>query len=283
MLQEIFARNALSKEDVLMGLEVHRAVLEAGLVGHDATERRTLAATCRPPGRQWEEDGLTFAEFAGKIVPGCRATLSAMRHDKLHKLLAAAPREWTGRVQKARLLEACLQVLPAEYLDPVEDGEGALPGNAVLQELIRLYSEGAEGYSLPEIALKLQAISEDTPRSIFIVLDLAADVASADGRQAVATRLAQLCGEGGGPLSCVVHNAAVIGELCNVDQLTLAGYQRTMAINVEGPLFLTQALKPSFSSGSRVLHISSGAAHRPLEGCLTYCTSRSVAGDAVPG
>eukprot|EP00439_Symbiodinium_sp_Y106_P040152 s440_g4.t3 len=70
LLQEIFWRNSRSKEDVLMGLEVHRAVLEAGLVGHDAPERRSVAAACRPPGRQWEEDGLTFAEFAGKRLSG---------------------------------------------------------------------------------------------------------------------------------------------------------------------------------------------------------------------
>lgn len=108
------------------------------------------------------------------------------------------------------------------------------------------------------------------------VEDLAADVASAEGRAAVAQRLAQLCRDGGGALSCVVHNAAVVGELGSMEQLTPAGFQRTMAINVEGPLFLTQALKPNLGQGSRVLHISSGAAHRPLEGCLTYCTSKAA-------
>jgi len=61
-----------------------------------------------------------------------------------------------------------------------------------------------------------------------------------------------------------------------VEQLTQEGFQRTMAINVEGPLFLTQALRPLLAYGSRVLHISSGAAHRPLEGCLTYCTSKAA-------
>jgi len=163
LLQEIFWRNSRSKEDVLMGLEVHRAVLEAGLVGHDAPERRSVAAACRPPGRQWEEDGLTFAEFAGKIVPTCRATLSAMRHDKLHKLVAAAPREWTGRVPRLRLMEAAIQVLPSEYPDAVEEGEEAAPGSpaTVLQDIVRQYCEGVEGYSLAEVAVKLQAMSEE--------------------------------------------------------------------------------------------------------------------------
>ncbi|CAK8996809.1 unnamed protein product [Durusdinium trenchii] len=103
-----------------------------------------------------------------------------------------------------------------------------------------------------------------------------ADVGTTEGRQLVAQRVAELC-QGGTALSCVVHNAAVTGEVGSVAQVTEEDFSKTMAINVEGPLFLTRELLPLLlESKGRVLHISSGAAHRPLEGCLTYCTSKAA-------
>eukprot|EP00913_Durusdinium_trenchii_P006687 g6284.t1 len=110
-----------------------------------------------------------------------------------------------------------------------------------------------------------------------------ADVGTTEGRQLVAQRVAELC-QGGTALSCVVHNAAVTGEAAglvgdvgSVAQVTEEDFSKTMAINVEGPLFLTRELLPLLlESKGRVLHISSGAAHRPLEGCLTYCTSKAA-------
>ena len=48
-----------------------------------------------------------------------------------------------------------------------------------------------------------------------------------------------------------------------------------MAINLEAPLFLTQALLPYFIRGARILHLSSGAAHRPMAGNGAYCISKA--------
>jgi NAD(P)-dependent dehydrogenase (short-subunit alcohol dehydrogenase family) len=49
-----------------------------------------------------------------------------------------------------------------------------------------------------------------------------------------------------------------------------------MAINVEEPLFLTQALLPELVENSRVVHISSGAAHQGIPGWGLYCTSKAA-------
>ncbi|CAJ1351806.1 unnamed protein product, partial [Effrenium voratum] len=310
MLQEIFDLNASTK-DHLMGLEVHRAVLEAGLVGHTAPERRAVAWTCRPPG-QWEEDGLCFAEFAGKIVPSCRQTLVSLRQDKMQKALTLAPREWTGRVQRSRLLEAARLVLPADFPEMGEDYEDSAPEAQAAYETVRQYADG-EGSTISDIVMKMQSLSEVVTgagsgigralslalaaRGVYVLAvgrrpkalaetcelaktegqmeALAADVSAAAGRAAVASRAKELCE--GAPLSCVVHNAAVVGELGTVEQLSEEGFRQTMAINVEGPLFMTRDLLPLLtSSKGRVLHISSGAAHRPLEGCLEYCTSKAA-------
>lgn len=43
------------------------------------------------------------------------------------------------------------------------------------------------------------------------------------------------------------------------------------------PLFLTQALLPYMTRpGGRILHISSGAAHKAMQGMTTYCASKSA-------
>merc|ERR1712232_2367 len=60
---------------------------------------------------------------------------------------------------------------------------------------------------------------------------------------------------------------------------SLQGFRNTMATNVEGPLFLTQALSSSLGAspgGGRVLHISSGAAHQAMRGHLGYCTTKAA-------
>ena len=56
MLRAVFNLNR-SQKDVLMGLEVQRAVLEAGLIGNDAPERRAVAWASRPPAA-WQEGNI---------------------------------------------------------------------------------------------------------------------------------------------------------------------------------------------------------------------------------
>eukprot|EP00913_Durusdinium_trenchii_P012753 g11974.t1 len=97
MLQQVFELNSHTKEDwtdLLLGLEIQRAVVEAGLAGHDAQERR-------------QDEGISFEEFAGKVIPT----------------------EWTGRLPRSRLYEAARRVLPLDFPeigDEVEDQPPAL-------------------------------------------------------------------------------------------------------------------------------------------------------------
>eukprot|EP00756_Hemistasia_phaeocysticola_P059909 Hpha_TRINITY_DN3695_c0_g1::TRINITY_DN3695_c0_g1_i2::g.1134::m.1134 len=51
-----------------------------------------------------------------------------------------------------------------------------------------------------------------------------------------------------------------------------------MSINVDAPLFLTQALLPQLEAGGggRVLHVSSGAAQNAYPGWGAYCTSKAA-------
>ena len=73
----------------------------------------------------------------------------------------------------------------------------------------------------------------------------------------------------------LIHNAAVLEPVERLVNIALRQWREHMAVNVEGPLFLTQALLP-FMKGGRILHISSGAAHKPYPGWGAYCTSKAA-------
>jgi benzil reductase ((S)-benzoin forming) len=73
----------------------------------------------------------------------------------------------------------------------------------------------------------------------------------------------------------LIHNAAILTPVSSIAELKLDDWRNHMAINVEGPLFLSQALLPKMNN-SRILHISSGAAHRALAGWAAYCSSKAA-------
>ena len=75
-------------------------------------------------------------------------------------------------------------------------------------------------------------------------------------------------------VATITHSAA-IAELKSLGDLGLDEYHRIMAINLETPLFLTQALLPCCIPGARILHLSSGAAHQPMAGSGAYCISKA--------
>ncbi len=76
-------------------------------------------------------------------------------------------------------------------------------------------------------------------------------------------------------LKYLIHNAAVLSPVKPLMNITLAEWRDHQAINVEGPLFLTQILVPFLMDG-RILHISSGAAHHAYQGWGAYCTSKAA-------
>ena len=78
-----------------------------------------------------------------------------------------------------------------------------------------------------------------------------------------------------GPLQALVHNAAVLSPVGSVLNLQPEDWREHMAINLEGPWFLTKQLLPKLQEGSRILNVSSGAAHRPIYGWGAYCLSKA--------
>ncbi len=112
----------------------------------------------------------------------------------------------------------------------------------------------------------LQQVAQDYPDKISII---SADVGRNQDRQKIVS-------EAKGTLDLLVHNAAVLGPVGPILDQSPEDWKSHMATNVEGPLFLTQALLPNLVENSRVVNISSGAAHQGIPGWGMYCTSKAA-------
>lgn len=103
------------------------------------------------------------------------------------------------------------------------------------------------------------------------IRSLAVDLTTPRGLERVRERVA-----GWGAVTLLVHSAAVVDPILQLDRLSAEAFRRAYAINVEAPLFLTKSLLDALPRGARVLHISSGAAHTPVAGCLAYCSTKAA-------
>lgn len=73
----------------------------------------------------------------------------------------------------------------------------------------------------------------------------------------------------------LVHNAGTIEPIIPLSEIDEDDWHRLIALNLNAPLFLTQALLPLMEKG-RVLHIGSGAAYFPVYGWGAYCVSKAA-------
>lgn len=161
----------------------------------------------------------------------------------------------------------------------VVTGAGSGIGRAICLALVargvRVLGVGRRRSALEET----RALAAD-PGDVRPILLQEADIVDPAGRRAVAAAVhSTLSSDGSLALSYLIHNAATLGEVGSAAKVTEVALRHAMAVNFEAPLFLTQALADTLASapgGGRVLHVSSGAAHRPLAGWLPYCTSKAA-------
>jgi len=112
----------------------------------------------------------------------------------------------------------------------------------------------------------------DKPESILVVV---ADVASETGRREIAKVVQTSCPRS--ELKYLVHNAGVVGPLKRSAEVAVDDFRSVMATNVEAPIFLSSLLFSNLKAcRGRVLHVSSGCAHKPSANWLTYCTSKAA-------
>ncbi len=144
-------------------------------------------------------------------------------------------------------------------------GAGSGIGRALSVELARNY-----GLHILAVGRHLTTLQETQKFSPEFIEPLVADVSKDEDRAKIARRMS------GEEIRFVVHNAAVLQPVKPLKDVSLTEWRTHFAINVEGPLFLTQQLLPLLKTGSRILHVSSGAAHHAYAGWGAYCTSKAA-------
>ncbi|WP_144096394.1 SDR family oxidoreductase [Croceicoccus sediminis] len=132
---------------------------------------------------------------------------------------------------------------------------------------LQFAAKGERVLALARRADELETLKAAFPHLIAVV---PCDLASPAGRVAAAAALREE-----DEVRALVHSAA-IASLEDMREMTSASYHAMMAINLEAPLFLTRDLLPRMAKGGRVLHLSSGSAHRTLAGNGLYCISKAA-------
>lgn len=141
-------------------------------------------------------------------------------------------------------------------------GGGSGIGGALAQALAE------RGKNVLIVGRRLAMLKEVADTSDRISL-CCADVSTTEGRERIVKQIGNI------ELQGLVHNAGVIEPLALLGKIDENAWQKTLATNLNAPLFLSQRLLPKVKQG-RVLHISSGAAHFPVAGWAAYCVSKAA-------
>lgn len=82
-----------------------------------------------------------------------------------------------------------------------------------------------------------------------------------------------------GPLDVLVNNAGVIEPIGPLEAVDPEAWARSIDINLKGVFLGLRAALPGMLArgGGTILNVSSGAAHRPLEGWSAYCAGKAGA------
>ena len=104
-------------------------------------------------------------------------------------------------------------------------------------------------------------------------LALEADAGDAD---AMAGVLSKTVSEFGG-LDGLINNAGMIDPIARMEAADAADWAHIFNINLVSPVVLTRMALPHLrASKGALVNISSGAAHRPLEGWSAYCATKAA-------
>jgi benzil reductase ((S)-benzoin forming) len=145
-------------------------------------------------------------------------------------------------------------------------GAGTGIGQALALALVK---RGLSVFAVGRRIEPLQSLQAQAPDSIRI---LSADIGCHSDRERLLEKLLEETQH----LKFLVHNAATAGPLGELLSIELSEFQAMLRVNVEAPLYLTQLLSNTLMAGSRILNISSGAAHRPIPGIGAYCISKAA-------
>lgn len=149
----------------------------------------------------------------------------------------------------------------------VVTGAGRGIGRAVAE---RFASEGARVALLARTKKELEetaaAIRSAGGEATVVACDLA-DTASIE-------RAARTCVDAFGTIDVLVNNAALYEGLDKAVRVSVAEYDRTMAVNVRGPWLLVKLLAPHLAKDGSIINVTSGLGHGPSAGYFPYSLSK---------
>jgi 3-oxoacyl-[acyl-carrier protein] reductase len=96
-------------------------------------------------------------------------------------------------------------------------------------------------------------------------------------RYSDAQRLSKTAFEHHGRADILVNNAGVIEPIGTLDTCDPYTWTQNIMVNLVGVFHCCRAVLPCFrqTGGGIIINLSSGAAHRPLEGWSSYCASKA--------
>jgi len=105
-------------------------------------------------------------------------------------------------------------------------------------------------------------------------LAMACDVADA----AEVGRLVDAARRRFGRIDIVINNAAIVGPIGRIADTEPSAWAAAITINTVGAYHVVRAVLPDLvaAGGGTIVNLSSGAAHRALEGWSAYCASKAA-------
>lgn len=132
---------------------------------------------------------------------------------------------------------------------------------------------GANVVLMARSADKLEAVAQQVRTAGGHALTLVGDVTrAADCQRVVEQTVAEF-----GQVDALVNNAGILGPISMIADGDPKAWERNWAVNVLGPVMLTQSALPFLrQSKGRVINISSGAAVGVIPGWAAYCTAKAA-------
>lgn len=127
----------------------------------------------------------------------------------------------------------------------------------------------ANGYHVL-VAGRRSAALEQTAAQYDAIQTCPADVSEPAGREAIVEAV------GEDSVQWLIHNAGVLEPVGPLLSQSPEALRQAWAVNVEGPIALSAALVAKMPPGSRILHVSSGAAHNAYPGWGAYCMTKAA-------
>jgi len=135
-----------------------------------------------------------------------------------------------------------------------------------------LAAEGAAVALLARGTAGCEALVEEIAAAGGRALAVACDVGEGRSIAAAVTTVREELGR----VDALVNNAGTVEPIGKLGDCDPAAWMRGIEINLGGPVRLLHALLPDLlAAGGTVVNVSSGAAHRPLEGWSAYCAGKA--------